>query len=362
MNSNKSVILNKVLIAEQVPKNSMKTLFYPEHNQVEVNWREIPGCNDDEVLLKVSACGICGSELETFRMKSNRRKPPLIMGHEFCGEVVFTGKNVKNWKHGTMAVSNSIVSCGGCQSCKAGRTNLCIHRIVFGMQRNGAFAQYVNVPVQCLIPVLPKMDFREVSLTEPLANAVHLVKLTNHVPIKNVLVIGAGTIGLMAQQAFQTLRNANTIVADIRNERLDVAKKLGAFGVINLSKYGLVEALNEIIGNEAIDVVVDAVGSHETNSKGLNVVRQGGTLLIIGLHENSKSLLSYDVVLGEKKVLGSYAATQEDMEDALGLIISRKVDVSSWVHYYNLNNGVLAFFNMMEAKGNHIKSVLVMEE
>lgn len=345
-----------------VQPETMRTLFYPEHNRLEVNFQPVPAFSDNEVLLKVTACGICGSELETFKSKSNRRMPPLIMGHEFCGEVVAAGKAVKEWVSGSLAVSNSIVSCGNCAPCKAGRTNLCECRKVFGMHRNGAFAGYVNVPEQCLIPLSSGVDPREACLSEPLANGVHLVKLTRHIALKNILVIGAGPIGLMAQQAFQTLRNTNTIVADIRAERLTVAKKLGAAAVINAADGDLNDALESIMGGDAIDLVVDAVGSPDTNYKGLHAVRDGGALIVIGLHENNRSLYSYDIVLAEKQVLGSYAATRDDMCDALEMIAQKKVDVRSWVHYYTLDNGIAAFNDMKEAKGNHIKSVLVMNE
>ncbi len=346
----------------QVQPETMKALFYPEHHRLEINRQPVPVCGDDEVLLKVAACGICGSELETFRLKSTRRMPPLIMGHEFCGEIVATGNAVQHWERGRMAVSNSIIPCGHCASCIIGKTNLCESREVFGMHRNGAFAGYVNVPARCLIPVPSGVNLREACLSEPLANGVHLVKLTRHIAMKNILVIGAGPIGLMAQQAFQTLRNVNIIVSDIRNERLAVAKKLGAIAVINPAQSDLNTALTQITGGEGIDLVVDAVGSPDTNYKGLHAVRQGGALMLIGLYENSRSLYSYDIVLAEKQVIGSYAATQEDMEDALDLITTQKVDVHSWVHYYSLDNGVAAFNDMKEAKDNHIKSVLVMDE
>lgn len=339
----------------------MKALFYPAHNELLLTEQPIPVCAPNEVLVKVSACGICGSELETFKTKSTRRIPPLIMGHEFCGVIEAVGEEVKGWTKGATVVSNSIVFCGECDSCKEGKTNLCKNREVFGMHRNGAFGTYVNVPAASLIQMSPDTDPRKAAVTEPLANGVHLVKLTQHLPIKNVLVIGAGPIGLTAQQAFKALRNVTTIVADIREERLQVAKSIGATGVVNPLKEDVASAVNKITKGEPVDLVIDAVGAAETNKMGLEIVKSGGTMLMIGLYNNSKSLLSYDIVLPEKTVMGSYAATQSDMKEALALIAAGKADVSSWVHYYPLEKGRDAFFNMMEAKGNHIKSVIVFD-
>ncbi|MBX2925532.1 MAG: alcohol dehydrogenase catalytic domain-containing protein [Chitinophagaceae bacterium] len=339
----------------------MKALYYPNHDELLLTELPIPECKATEVLVKVKACGICGSEIETFKNRSPRRLPPLIMGHEFSGVIDAVGADVKGWKNGDAVVSNSVVFCGECDSCKEGKTNLCIRRQVFGMHRNGAFGAYVNVPAASLIAMPPGVDFKEACLTEPLANGVHLVKLTQHLPAKNILVIGAGPIGLAAQQAFAAMRRVTTIVSDIRSERLEIAKQIGADGTINPLTEDVFNRVKSITRNAPLDLVIDAVGSAETNTLALEIVKPGGTVLMIGLYDNSKSLLSYDIVLSEKAVMGSYAATQQDMRDALMLISQKKADVSSWIHYYPLDNGRQAFFDMMEAKGNHIKSVIVFE-
>lgn len=337
----------------------MKALFYPRHNQLEVSDQPIPAWEDHEVLIKVAACGICGSELETFRTQSPRRNPPLIMGHEFCGQITEVGPSVSGWKPGMRVVSNAVISCGKCDSCITGKTNLCQARQVFGMHRNGAFAEYVNVPASCLIPLPEGVSTRQACLTEPLANGIHLVKLSQHLPAARILIIGAGPLGLMALHAFKVMRNAEVFVADIRDERLVVASRLGAAGVINPNNQDLVETLHQQTERQPIDLVIDAVGSAETNISGLNVVKTGGALVVIGLYQNTKSLWSYEIVLGEKQVIGSYAATQEDLRDALNLIASGKIDMTSWVDYYSLEAGVEAFMNMLEPKASHIKSVLI---
>jgi L-iditol 2-dehydrogenase len=342
-------------------QKAMRALYYPAHNTLSLEDLPIPDYADDEVLMKVSACGICGSEIETFKSQSPRRIPPLIMGHEFSGTIEKTGSKVANWIPGSKVVSNSIVACGNCTNCANGKTNLCSGRQVFGMHRNGAFGRYVNVPATSLISVPKGVRAKEACMAEPLANGIHLVKLTQHVSIQHVLVIGAGPIGLVAQQAFQALRGCTTIVSDIRPERLEVAKKLGARGVINPLFNDVVEEINHYTSGEPIDLVVDAVGNAETNTLALNIVRPGGVVLIIGLQKNNNALYSYDIVLSEKTVMGSYAATQQDMEEAVALIASNKVDISTWVSYYSVEDGEAAFFDMMEAKGNHIKSVILFE-
>ena len=339
----------------------MKALFYPSFGQLLVNEQPIPAYNDSEVLLKVAACGICGSELETFISKSMRRKPPVIMGHEFSGVIVKKGNAVEGWEPGMRVVSNSIISCGECVRCRTGETNLCIQRQVFGMQHNGAFAEYVNVPAHCLIPVPESLSLKEACLAEPLANAVHMVRMTSHINIKRILVIGSGPIGLMAQQAFQSLRGASVIVADLKEDRLQIAKKLGAKYVINADSVNLTKKVSELVADEEIDVVIDAVGKKGTQSDALQLVRAGGSVILIGLQENAYSLRSYDIILPGKQVMGAYAATSEDIVCALQMMTDKKTDVASWVNYYSLDNGVTAFKNMLDPKNQHIKSVIIMD-
>ncbi len=338
----------------------MQALFYPSYGELEINEQPVPGIKGDEVLLKVAACGICGSELETFAKKSERRAPPLIMGHEFSGVIAAVGAGVKNFHEGQNVVSNSIVSCGNCSYCDAGMSNLCPDRQVFGMHRNGAFAEYVNVPARSLMPKPDNVSFHAASLAEPLGNAVHMVTLTRHLPLKNMLIIGAGPIGLMAQQAFHALREVNVIVTDLKKERLEVSRQLGAWQVINAAEENLENKIDEATAGEGIDLVIDAVGMEVTNRQGLQLLRNGGTLLLIGLHQNGKPFQSYDIILTQKQVIGTYAATKEDMQTALNLMSSGKADVTSWISYYSLPEGVAAFNDMLTPTAEHVKAVITM--
>lgn len=336
----------------------MKALYYPAHDQLVMADLPLPVAAPEEVLVKVSACGICSSEIETFKSHSDRRTPPLVMGHEFCGVVAETGTDVSGFSPGARVVSNSVVSCGICTACRQGRSNLCANRQIFGMHRPGAFAAYVNVPERCLVPMPDQLTPEQACLTEPLANGVHMVNLTRHIAPENVLVIGAGAIGLLAQQAFQQMTGASVTVADLKPERLAIARKNGAAATINPSETDLVQAVSQLTGYQGMDVVIDAVGTSTTNRQTLEATRPGGTAVLIGLYENSRSLLSYDIILPEKHVTGTYAATDAEISQAVALLATGRIDVSSWVHYYPHNEGVRAFREMLESKNGHIKSVI----
>jgi threonine dehydrogenase-like Zn-dependent dehydrogenase len=336
----------------------MRALHYPAFDQLEIRDVEVAPLRPDEVRLKVAACGICGSELESFKNHSPRRPPPLVMGHEFCGTIAELGDEVRDWKAGARVVSNSLVPCGKCVRCRRGDTHLCADRQIFGMHRAGAFAEYVNVPARCLIPWPENLPAEAAAMAEPMANGVHVVRVSRHLPAAVALVIGAGPIGLFCQQALQVLRGSRVMVADLSPERLAVAKKLGAFRVVNPREEDLVQAVMAETEGEGADLTVDAVGGAITKKNSLDALRPGGASVWIGLHENTVTLDTYGITLPEKQVLGTYAATIEELKQALDLMSSGKVDALSWVKRFSLEEGVTAFQRMLAAKGADIKAVI----
>lgn len=325
---------------------------------MEIRDLDVTPLKPDEVRLKVAACGVCGSELESYKNRSPRRPPPLVMGHEFCGTVAELGADVTSVKQGASVVSNSLVPCGQCVRCTRGDTHLCASRQIFGMHRPGAFAEYVNVPARCLIPWPENLPAEAAALAEPLANGIHIVNLTKNYPAATVLVIGAGPIGLFTQQALQVLRGAKVYVADLSPERLAVATKLGAAGVINSREQDPAKFMQSITGGEGADLVIDAVGASVTKKTSLDALRPGGVTVWIGLHENALTFDSYNVTLPEKQVLGTYAAKIEELAHALELMAAGKVDALSWVQRFPLEEGVTAFQRMLAAKGHDIKAVI----
>ncbi len=336
----------------------MRALNYPAFDQLEIRDVDATRPQPDEVRLKVAACGICGSELESFKNRSPRRPPPLVMGHEFCGTIAEVGGAVRDWQPGARVVSNSLVPCGHCVRCDRGDTHLCATRQIFGMHRPGAFAEYVNVPARCLIPWPEKLPAEAAALAEPMANGLHVAHLTKHLPAGIVLVIGAGPIGLFCQQALQVLRGSRVIVADLSSERLAVAKKLGAFRVINPREEDVAKVVASETGGEGADLTVDAVGGSITKKTSLEALRPGGASVWIGLHENTITFDSYGITLPERTVYGSYAATIEELQQALDLMAAGKVDALSWVQRFPLEEGVTAFRRMLAAKGADIKAVV----
>jgi L-iditol 2-dehydrogenase len=336
----------------------MRTLYYPEFDRLEIRDVEPAPLLPDEVRIRVAACGICGSELESFKNRSPRRPPPLVMGHEYCGTIAELGGAVTGWAEGARVVGNSLVPCGRCVRCDRGDTHLCAKRQIFGMHRPGAFAEFVNVPARCLLKWPDSLPAESACLAEPLGNGVHVAGLTRHLPAQTALVIGAGPIGLFCQQALQALRGTRVWVADLSPERLAVARSLGAVQTVDPRAQNLAGTILAVTQGEGVDIVVDAVGAAQAKKASLEALRPGGVAVWIGLHENAVSLESYGITLPEKQVFGTYAAKIDELQAALDLMSSGKIDPTSWVRRFPLADGVTAFNRMLAAKGGDIKGVV----
>jgi L-iditol 2-dehydrogenase len=337
----------------------VKALFYPAFDQLEIRNVPMPEPAAHEVLLRVAACGLCGSELETFKNHSLRRQPPLVMGHEFCGTIAAVGPGGDETLVGRKCVSNSLIPCGRCVRCTRGDTHLCADRQIFGMHRGGAFAEYVRVPTRVLIPWPEELSAQAASLAEPLGNGVHIVNLTRHLPVRTALVIGAGPIGLMCQQALQAMRGVSTMVCDLSMGRLAVAQKLGAARVVSSKDEDVAAAALAWTDGEGVDLVVDAAGSAATKRLSLASLRPGGAAVWIGLHANTMELDSYGVTLPEKQIFGTYAAKIEELAEALELMRSGRVDVTSWTETVPLDQAVSAFHRMLAPSDSDLKAVFI---
>ena len=338
----------------------MKALVYPDWDQLEVRDVPEPRPKPGEVVVRVAAVGICGSELEGFATRSPRRTPPLIMGHEFCGQIQEVGEGVSGYRAGDRVVVNSVISCGRCEACRNGQTHLCPEREVFGMKRPGGFAELCAVPVSTLLPLPEKVSPVQGALVEPLANGVHALSLVAQRLPETVLVIGAGTIGLMALQVAKAMGALRLACADTNERRLKVAHSLGAEPVLNPARGDLVAAVREFTRGRGADVVVDAVGASATRRAAVAASRPGGEVVWIGLHEDATEVSGFDVVLGERRISGSYAVTPRDLQAAIGLFAHGKIEIAPWVKPFPLAEGARVFRELVTAPPEeYIKALLL---
>jgi len=318
-----------------------------------------PKIRNDEVLVKVKAAGICGSELHAYEGVSQRRTPPLVMGHEFAGEVTEIGKDVKDLKLGVRITVDPLKRCGVCTPCVRGQGNVCRNVKLFGLHTDGAFAEYVAVPaLNCY--VLPDyVSYEEGAMTEPLSVALRAVNNTDVKLGDTVVVIGAGIIGLSILKAARTAGAGRLIVTDIVDYRLDFAKTLGADITINSMTQDSVSRIMELTNGVGADIVFEAVGLEATVQQGINMLAIGGKLTVVGMMSKTMTLNVLSIVSRELQIRGSYAYASDDFRRGFSYIVNRKIDVKSLItNVLPLEKIQEGFELMHEKKGKTLKIML----
>jgi L-iditol 2-dehydrogenase len=309
----------------------MKSLLLKEYLQLELTDFPQPEPGPGEVLIRVAACGICGSDVHGYDGTSGRRIPPIVMGHEAAGVVTAIGAGVAGFKPGDRVTFDSTVYCGECAFCTRGEVNLCDRREVIGVscgdyRRHGAFAEYIAVPERILYHLPEAMSFPEAAMLEAVSVALHAVHVTGDVKGQTVLVIGAGMIGLLTMQAARAAGAARVMIADIDATRLNLASSLGNDGVFNLSGAELTQEILKQTGGAGADVVLEAVGRNETIATAIDSVRKGGTVTLIGNITPKVELPLQKVVSRQIRLQGS-AASAGEYPDAIDLVASGKIKV-----------------------------------
>ena len=294
----------------------MKALVLEDYKKLAITDSPIPELAANEVLIRVKSCGICGSDVHGFDGSSGRRIPPVIMGHEASGVVDSVGSAVTRFAPGERVTFDSMISCGNCRFCRRGAPNLCDERRVLGVscedyRRNGAFAEFVAVPEHIVYKIPDNLPFDEAALVEPVSVAVHAV---NRTPVQlgdTAVVIGAGMIGLLTVQALRTAGCGRIIAVDLEDDRLGLARELGADDTLNSRQEDIPAAVIKMTNGLGADIAVEAVGADATVRMAVHSVRKGGAVTLIGNITPDVKFPLQSVVTREVSVLGSCASSND---------------------------------------------------
>jgi L-iditol 2-dehydrogenase len=294
----------------------MKALLLTQYKQLEVTEMPEPEFGPDDLLVRVKACGICGSDVHGYDGSSGRRIPPLVMGHEAAGVVSKVGANVKDLKEGDRVTFDSTVYCGKCFFCLRGDVNLCDNRQVLGVstpdfRRHGAFAEYVTVPRRISYKLPDGLGFEEAAMIEAVSVAVHAVGIT---PVRlgdTGVVVGTGMIGLLTLQALRLAGCTRIIAVDLDDVKLKAAAGLGADVLLNPKKDDVPSAVRELTGGRGADVAMEAVGATAPVQTALASVRKGGSLTLVGNITPNIEINLQSIVTRQIRVQGSCASCGE---------------------------------------------------
>jgi len=317
----------------------MYALVYTDTQKIIYREEKNPKLVSGESIIKVSASGICGSDMHAYHGKDNRRVPPLILGHEISG-IIEKGNAI-----GKNVVLNPLITCGLCNYCKNGREHLCEKRIILGMnkpiERQGGFAEYVSIPNKNIYELPKNLKIEEAPISEPCAVALHAVELGENffselIENNKILIIGAGAIGLLCGLILSKIKNCKDLtIVDPNDKRLkESLKYLDAEGLKPDSK---------IIKNDHFGIIFDTVGLEVTRQQAIKSVKPGGVIIHIGLTQPSGVFDFRKTTLQEITFVGTYCYTNKDFEKTLNILNNKKIGSLDWIEYRELKEGSSAF-------------------
>lgn len=306
---------------------------------------------DDEVRLRIDAVGICGSDMHAYHGHDPRRIPPIILGHEFAGEVV-EGPYL-----GRRFTGNPLIACGGCDYCVQGRSNLCSNRSMVGMTRPGAYADFMTIPAKCLVEIPAGMSATHAALTEPAATALHALHMAQRAAVRpiqesRVLVIGGGAIGMFMALLLRNYGVRDVSVAETNAlRRASIDRHAGARAFDPIHEAGPAE--------NSCDVVFDCVGAKVTRNTALKTVRHGGVIVHIGLQDWASEIDMRKLTLAEITLIGTYTYTMADLRATVTGLHQGAFGDLSWVEQRPLAEGAGAFADLHEGKSAAAKIILL---
>ncbi|MCH2060817.1 MAG: galactitol-1-phosphate 5-dehydrogenase [Verrucomicrobiales bacterium] len=339
----------------------MKALTLEAYNKLIYGDAPDPELSHGDVMIRVQACGICGSDIHGMDGSSGRRIPPIIMGHEASGVITQVAEGVAGWHEGDRVTFDSTIYCGHCDYCTSGNVNLCNNRRVLGVspgdyRQHGAFAQLVCVPSHILHKLPENLSYEEAAFVEPVSIALHAA---NRLPVQagdSAVVVGAGMIGLLAIQALVTKGVKRIIAVDIDPGKLEFARTMGATEGV-LSNEDAIQSVHKLTGQGA-DLAMEVVGINDTLNLAIGTLRKGGSLALVGNLAAKTHFPLQEVVTRELTLYGSCSSSGEYPE-ALQRIADGSINVKPLISKIApLAEGAEWFQRLYSGEKNLLKVIL----
>ena len=318
----------------------MKAAVIKSPYEVEIVEKGLPEIKEGEALVSVKICGICGSDLHVYRGKHPFVKEPRVPGHEFSG-VVAEGDI---YSRGEAVTVEPLIPCGKCDLCIRGEYNVCRNLKVIGIHVDGAMAEYVKVPEDRIYRLPKGVSFKEGALIEPLAVAVHIVRRAKVSLNDDVLILGAGPIGLLVLQVAKLLGVKRIFITDVVDYRLDLAEKLGADYTINASVDSVEEVVYKATNGLGVDIAIEVAGAPNTPLQAVKLTKPHGRVVIVGFFEEPRVPMDMtEIVAKELEIVGS-RVYWHDFKTAIDLVARRVINVKRIVtHSFPLEDVAKAF-------------------
>jgi propanol-preferring alcohol dehydrogenase len=319
-----------------------------------------PQPQPDEIVIKVAACGVCHTDLHYIdHGVPTFKKPPLILGHEASGIVAAVGSGVKDRKEGDRVLLPAVLTCGHCDHCRTGRENICLHMKMFGNDIDGAYAEYVAAPAKDSFLLPESIPLVEGAIiADAISTPFHAVKNRGCVRGGDqVVVFGCGGIGLNLVQVAVAF-GAQVIACDLKDEKLEVARSLGACATVNPGKVERVDKEVRKLTGGGADIAFEAIGNPVTIEAAFGCLRNGGRLVVVGYTDRQVSLNAGRIMYREMEILGSLGCRPVDYPRLINMVASGRIKVRELVsHRFPLADANLAFDQLRRGEG--LRSVVV---
>ena len=289
-----------------------------------------PTCGLNDVLIRIDRTGICGTDLHIYKWDAWAQKTipvPMVVGHEFVGEIVEVGENVNDFFPGEIVSGEGHVVCGRCRNCLAGRRHLCAHTVGVGVNRTGAFAEYLSLPMSNVWHHRPGIDLDVASIFDPFGNAVHTA-LSFDVLGEDVLITGAGPIGLMAAAIVRHAGARYVVITDVNEFRLDLAKKMGADVALNVSKKSLPDVQKDLGMQEGFDVGLEMSGNPAAFRSMIDSMAHGGKIAMLGIPSEEIAIDWNKVVFNMLTIKGIYGREMYETWYKMSVMLQSGLDIS----------------------------------
>jgi len=341
----------------------MKALVLEKYNELVYKDVPDPEIHSNEVLVRVKACGICGSDVHGLDGSTGRRIPPMIMGHEASGVIVKTGADVKGWKSGDRVTFDSTVYPLDDWFTLEGMYNLSDNREVLGVspgtyKRDGAFAEYIAIPQHILYKIPESVTFEQAAMVEAVAVALHSINISGIKTGDKCVVVGAGMIGIFILKLLKLSGASKIIAIDINTKRLEQAEKAGADHTFLSTEENLAEKINVLTNTRGADISFEAVGKSESVNIAIDVLRKGGKAVLVGNTSPKVDFPLQKVVTRELKVLGS-CAIRGEYEVVLNLLETKKISVADQISAVAPLSEGAGWFNKLYRKEEELNKVIL---
>ncbi|MGC9070582.1 MAG: L-threonine 3-dehydrogenase [Elusimicrobiales bacterium] len=316
-----------------------------------------PVCGDNDVKIRVKQTAICGTDLHIYKWDDWAKKTipiPMVIGHEFVGEIIEVGKNVKGYKISQRVSAEGHITCGYCRNCRAGRRHLCINTKGIGVNIPGAFAEYIVVPQENIFPVPDDISDDEASIFDPLGNAVHSV-LSFDVSGEDVLITGAGPIGIMAAIICKYLGARHIVITDINEYRLELARRCGIKNVIDARNEKLDDVMKRLGMKEGFDVGYEMSGSPVAFNDMLSVLRMGAGIGLLGILPDDTKISWSSVIFKAFNIKCIYGRQIFETWYKMGAMIQGGLNIKGVItHHFSVDEYEKAFEVMNSGKSGKI--------